>query len=203
MNRRLILTSIATFAAAPILLQRALAQNAPAAAGGSPPQLSTARQSHIKDTLAVGSLSLLLSRIAQPKVDHPLLKQFTGFEIAEQETIAGILKAIQTGAAPNGAVASPSDAEAMENLDTAGRSQVDKLRRMAAGPEFNRAYLLAEVDGHRRLLAIQQAYLKAPDDLDETNVAKLAQGMIKEHLALLDDLQGEDQRASTERGKLR
>ncbi len=39
----------------------------------------------------------MLSRIAQPKVNTPRLKEFTGFEIAEQETVANILKAIQTG----------------------------------------------------------------------------------------------------------
>ncbi len=43
--------------------------------------------------------------------------------------------------------------------------------------------------GHQKLLEIQEAYLKAPDDLDETNAAKLARGMIKEHLALLSDMQ--------------
>jgi hypothetical protein len=30
--------------------------------------------------------------------------------------------------------------------------------------------------------------LKSPDNLDETNVAKLARGMIKEHLALLTEI---------------
>ena len=60
---------------------------------------------------------------------------------------------------------------------------------MNAGWAFDREYLRAEIDGHNRLLEIQQAYLRAPDNLDETNVAKLAQGMIKEHLALLGDIQ--------------
>ncbi len=96
MDRRFILASIATFAAAPLLVRTALAQNAPSpapapAAGSSQrPQLSTARQNHIRDTLSVGSLSLMLSRIAQPKVNAPRLKQFIEFEIAEQETIASI-----------------------------------------------------------------------------------------------------------------
>ena len=120
---------------------------------------------------------------------HARLKQFAGFEIAEQETVANILKAIQTGAAPNGAIPSPSDAEVMQNLDDAGKSAVEKFRQMNAGWAFDREYLRAEIDGHNRLLEIQQAYLRAPDNLDETNVAKLAQGMIKEHLTLLGDMQ--------------
>ena len=136
----------------------------------------------------MGSLSLMLSRIAQPKVNTPRLKEFTGFEIAEQETVANILKAIQTGEAPNGAIPSPSDAEVMQNLDDAGKSPVEKLRQMNAGWAFDREYLRAEIDGHNRLLEIQQAYLRAPDNLDETNVAKLAETMIKEHLTLLGDV---------------
>jgi len=42
MNRRLLLTSIATLAASPVL-----AQTNPSAAAGSPPPLSAARQKHI------------------------------------------------------------------------------------------------------------------------------------------------------------
>ena len=189
MNRRLILTSLASFAAAPAFLGPALAQNAPAPAGGRM-QLSAARQTHIRDTMAAGSLSLLISRIAEPRVRTPMLKQFAGFEIAEQETIASILTAIQNGEAPNGAISSPSDAEATQNLDPAGRATVEKLRQMNASVAFDREYIRAQIDGHNRLLQIQQAYLRAPDDLDQTNVAKLAQGMIKEHLALLGDMRG-------------
>ena len=203
MNRRLVLASVAGFAT-PALLRRALAQNAPAPAGGRPPQLSAARETHIKDTLAVGSLSLMLSRIARPKVNTPRLLQFTEFEIAEQETVANILTAIRNGEAPSGAVPSPSDAEAMQAIDPAGRSQVEKFRQMGGGPAFDREYLRAEIDGHNRLLQIQQTYLRAPDDLDETNVAKLAQGMIKEHLTLLGDLQGTGgEHAEQTRGHLR
>ncbi len=203
MDRRVILTSIATFAAAPLLIRTALAQNAPAPAPASgadhPPQLSTARQNHIKDTTTVGSLSLMLSRIAQPKVSTPRLKQFIEFEIAEQETIASILKAIQNGEAPNAAIASPSDAEVMKNLDAAGQSAVEKLRQLS-GMALDREYLRAEIEGHNRLLTIQQAYLRAPDDLDETNVAKLAQAMIKEHLTLLGDMESGGERAERMRG---
>jgi hypothetical protein len=46
-----------------------------------------------------------------------------------------------------------------------------------------------QVEGHRKLLDIQEVYLKAHDNLDQTNVAKLAHGMIKEHLTLLADME--------------
>jgi len=95
---------------------------------------------------------------------------------------------IQTNAAPSGETPSPSDADLMQNLDDAGKASVEKLRALKAGPEFDRDYIRYEVEGHRKLLEIQEVYLKSPDNLDQTNVAKLAQGMIKEHLALLADI---------------
>jgi putative membrane protein len=151
--------------------------------------LSLARQKHIKDTTAVGSLSLMLSRIALPKVNYARLKQFVEFEIAEQETVANILKAIQTDAAPKGSIQAPTDAELMQNLDDAGKAAVQKLRDTRAGAAFDRDYMREEVEGYRKLLEIQEAYLKEPDDLEQTNVAKLARGMIKEHLTLLVDME--------------
>jgi putative membrane protein len=182
MNRRFLLASIATLSAGRVVAQ-SMSPPAPA-----PSAMSDAQQKHIRDTTAFGSLSLLLSRMAKSKVSHPLLKQFVEFEIAEQETVAGILKAIQTNAAPTGSTQAPSDADLMQNLDDAGKASVEKLRALRAGSEFDRNYIRYQVEGHRKLLDIQEAYLKAPDNLDETNVAKLARGMIKEHLTLLADL---------------
>ena len=182
MNRRFLIASIATLPASRVVAQ---AMNPPAPA---PSAGTDAQQKHLRDTMAVGSLSLLLSRIAQPKVTHPLLKQFAQFEIAEQETVADVLKAIQTNAAPKGMIQAPTEAELMQNLDNAGKASVEKLRAQPAGAQFDRDYIRYQVEGHRKLLEIQEVYLKSPDNLDQTNVAKLARGMIKEHLTLLADL---------------
>jgi putative membrane protein len=145
MNRRLLLASIAALPASRVLAQ-STSQPAPA------PSASTdARQKHIRDTTAYGSLSLLLSRMA---------KQFVDFEIAEQETVADALKAIQTNAAPTGLTPSPSNADLMQNLDDAGKASVEKLRALKARSEFDRDYIRYEVEGHRKPLDIQEVYLR-------------------------------------------
>jgi len=131
----------------------------------------------------------MLSRIALPKVNYSRLKQFADFEIADQETAADVLNAIKTSAAPSGTVPTPTDAEVMQNVDAAGKAAVEKLRGMSAGTALDREYIREEVEGHHKLLDIQEAYLKAPDNLDETNFAKLARTLIKEHLALLADME--------------
>lgn len=204
MERRLILSSLAALAATPVLAQSSPSTStgsgvpanpqtpapAPAMKVAPPLTVSNAAEAHMKDTLAAGSLSLVLSRIAEPKVKRPMLKQFAGFEIAEQETLADIFKGMKMpGAPPTGTVTAPTDAELMGNLDAAGKASVEKMRAMKAGPDFDKAYIKAEIDGHRKLLEIQEVFLAKPDTVDQTNVAKLARGMIKEHLMLLTDLE--------------
>jgi putative membrane protein len=193
MNRRLLLASIATAVASRVAAQTSAPQQAPAQTIAPPAPamggMSDAQRKHINDTMAVGSLSLVLSRIALPKADNALLKQFIEFEIAEQETVADILKTLRTNGTPTGSIEAPTDAELMRNLDETGKASVEKLRASRAGSEFDHAYIQYEVEGHRKLLDIQEVYLKVHDNLDQTNIAKLARGMIKEHLTLLTGVQ--------------
>jgi len=49
-----------------------------------------------------------------------------------------------------------------------------------------------QIDGHQKLLAIQERYLQGnPGNRESANVAKLARGQIKEHLTMLQDMQKE------------
>jgi hypothetical protein len=49
-----------------------------------------------------------------------------------------------------------------------------------------------QIDGHQKLLSIQEQYLKTNSGNREiTNLAKLARGQIQEHLALLGSIQQE------------
>ena len=193
MNRRVFLASIATVSASRVAAQTAAPQPSPAHTiappAPAPSGLSEAQRKHINDTIAVGSLSLILSRIALPKANNALLKQFVEFEIAEQETVADILNTLQTGGAPTGSIQAPTDAELSRNLDDAAKASVETLRSLSAGPKFDHDYIQYEVEGHRKLLDIQEVYLRVHDNLDQTNVAKLARGMIKEHLTLLAGVQ--------------
>ena len=200
MERRILLAGLLTGAAGATLASRsALAQTAtPAAPAPAPAMkmdmpmsgLSDAVKTHIKDTMTVGSLSLLVSRIAQAKLKHPMGKQFADFEVAEQDGIADILKGRMTpGIRPMGTIKAPTDAEAEGNLDAEGKAAVEKFRTLGDGPEFEKAYVQAQIDGHTKLLGIQEAYLKVADDETETAIAKLAQGRIQEHLVILGDIQ--------------
>ncbi len=199
MERRVLLAGLLTGTAGVTLAGAALAQSstAPAAspvpamkAGAPAAGLSDAAKAHIKDTMAAGSLSLMISRIAQKKLRHPMGRQFADFEAAEQDGIADVLRGRLTPAAkPAGTVTAPTDAEIESNLDDDGRAAMARFRDMAAGPEFEKAYVEAEIAGHRKLLAIQDAYLGVADDEAETAIAKLAKGRIQEHLVILGDIE--------------
>jgi putative membrane protein len=184
--RRTVVTGLATAVATPALAQNQMTHPP----GGE--ALGPAETQLIQQTVPIGSLSLALSRIAEPKVRTAKLREFTRFEIAEQETVADVLKSLQNPGAPvSGTIASPSDAEVESHLDPHGRETLEKMRSAGAGTEFDREYIDVQTDGHRRLLRIQGDYLKSGHSLDAVNFSKLASGMIKEHLQLLSDLKSE------------
>jgi putative membrane protein len=147
-----------------------------------------AEDKHMKQTAAVGSFSLLISRVALTKVQNPKVLEFVKFEVAEQNTISDIIKNMNKPAsAASGQVVPPTDEQAMAHLDPGMDAKIQQLKGLSGG-SFDKAYLQAEVEGHQRLLSIQEAYLSAGHDREELSLAKLAKGMIQEHLQLLNDL---------------
>ena len=103
-----------------------------------------------------------------------------GFEVAEQTAIAQALTSQQTPAA---VALDEKRAAALRNLQA------------ASGASFDKAYIVAQIDGHSELLGIQQAFLngKGQDTAsllasDTAHVATLAKAVIEMHLAMLKDL---------------
>lgn len=156
-----------------------------------PEKMGEAETKHAMETMKVGALSLATSRIAEKKDTGPMVAQFAMFEVAEQETIADVLKSMKMDeSAAKGTVAKPSDAEVMGMLDAEGKQMVEKLQALS-GKEFSKMYVMAQTEGHQKLLDIQEEYLKVGKNREHLNVTKLARGQIKEHLKLLADLKTE------------
>jgi putative membrane protein len=151
---------------------------------GVPAAMGKAETDHMQETMKVGSLSLATSRVAVQKASNTQVKQFAQFEVAEQETIAEVLKSMQGANITTGQGAAPN-AEAQANLDDKGKAILKKLQDAKAGAEFDKEYVKAQTDGHNELLKIQENYIKAGQVREQVNVAKLARGQIKEHLTLL------------------
>ncbi len=181
MNRRKMRTAVAATAALPVLISSTTAFAQIEKTTGD------AEKKHADETMKVGSLSLATSRIAVEKASDPIVKEFAKWEVAEQETIADILKSMEMDGKAEGALKPPSDSEVEAMLDAEGKSSLEKLKA-TSGVAFDKAYISAQLDGHKKLLAIQEDYLKVGQVREHLSVTKLARGQIKEHIDHLDML---------------
>jgi putative membrane protein len=189
LHRRTVMAVLAAAASSPALAQSRSDNNSLGT--------GSAEMQYVRQTMAIGSLSLAVSRIAEQKASFDKLKEFSRLETAEQETVADVLKSLESAGVVSGMVKPPAEAEVEQHLDQAGREILQKMRAQQAGAAFDHDYLQAQTDGHQKLLRIQEDYLRSGRDLDAVNVAKLARGMIKEHLQLLADINNEMAPATT------
>ena len=186
MHRRQFVTSLA-IGSAGLAATTVLARAAMPAKGM---EMGETEMKHATETMKVGSLSLATARIGLEKASDPMVKQFAEFETAEQETIADILMSIKMDPSEaQGALKKPTKAEVDAQLDATGKDTVSKLETASAGKAFDVEFVKGQLDGHKKLLTIQEDYLKAGRNREHLDVAKLARGQIKEHIALLENIQ--------------
>jgi putative membrane protein len=201
--RRLTLSAVALAFTMPCIALPAAAQNASGSASEQNPSSSASEKTgnkaaamgeaeakHAADTTTVGLLALQTSQIALKKAQNPKVKEFAQLEVAEQETIADVLKSMRDQSTPaSGQVKAPTADTVQSNLDAKGKAMVEKLQKAEAGAAFDREYVQGQIEGHQQLLEIQEAYLKTGKDRENLNVTKLMRGQIQEHLTLLQDMQ--------------
>lgn len=181
--RRTILAALAAMAVTSSFAQQA--DRMPGVAAGPD-------QEYVRQSLAASSLSLAASRLAEQKAQTDDLKEFALLEEGEQETLMDVLKSlsVQNASLIDRSIRRPGDAEVEQNLDQHGREVLERLRADPSGPEFDRAYMGTLADGHLELLRIQETYLDSgQSNANLISVAKLARGMIKEHLQFLADIE--------------
>lgn len=186
MDRRHLLGALgAALVAMPALAQTMAPPSAAPSQPDSQHQMGEAESRHLQQTMMLGSTTLEASRIAKEKAQNADVKQFAEFEVAEQETISEILRAMPMQG--TGASAPPPAPQ----TDAKSREMIQKLQSTGAGRTFDREYVQGQIDGHRQLLAVQEDYLKAGRNREHVAIAKLARGQIKEHLTLLEGIQKE------------
>jgi putative membrane protein len=166
------------------------------ASGGSPTaadgqQQSQADRQHVTQTLAAGTVSLQSSNFAITKAQNPRVKRFAEFEIGEQNTLADVLHSFAepSTTASTGAKQAAATAPVLSQQASA---MMERLSRAQAGPAFDRDYVAGQIQGHGELLAIQERYLQsASTNRELIAIAQMARNSIREHLALLQQIQGE------------
>src|SRR3954454_15088667 len=154
-------------------------------ANSGAPGLGQAEQQWLQQTMMVGSVALQTSEIALQKAQDAEVKQFAKFEADEQKGLAEVLRSMLEPAgtaSPQGGAGAPDQKHA---------AMIQKLQQAKAGDAFDKEYVKGQLDGHRELLQIQESFLQArPQSREAMNVAKLAAGRIREHIEMLEDLQG-------------
>jgi putative membrane protein len=213
MDRRIVLAGLAAaVVATPVLAQQSGGSSSStmpsgtAASGSSmnqgamrAGQMGQADMQHMTDTMRLGMVAMETSRIALTKAQNDDLKMFAQFEVQEQQTVSEILRSMMdpSATAATGAqnsTASQSNTSMASNMgnmqmDAQGREMVQKLQQ-ASGAEFDRMYLQGQIQGHRDLLQVQERYLQSnSQSRDHMNIAKMARTQIREHIALLEDMQ--------------
>ena len=203
MDRRIVLAGLAAAITAPALAQTSGSPSTrqPGAAAGSTggasgasrmggQQMTQADMQHMQQTMQLGLVALETSRIAQQKAQNADLKRFATFEVQEQTTLSEVLHSMMEPAATSATgAASGTSAPAMQ-MDAQSREMIQRLQNTQPGEAFDRQYLQGQMEGHSALLQVQTQYLQSnPQNREHVNVAKLARGVITEHIALLEEIQ--------------
>ncbi|MPR11240.1 DUF4142 domain-containing protein [Microvirga tunisiensis] len=203
MDRRIVLAGLAAAITAPALAQTSGSPSTrqPGAAAGSTggasgasrmggQPMTQADMQHMQQTMQLGMVALETSRIAQQKAQNADLKRFATFEVQEQTTLSEVLHSMMEPAATSATgAASGTSASAMQ-MDAQSREMIQRLQNTQAGEAFDRQYLQGQMEGHSGLLQVQTQYLQSnPQNREHVNVAKMARGMITEHIALLEEIQ--------------
>jgi len=199
MDRRTLLGGLAAaLVVAPALAQTSGSSSTmPSGSSGSMPmnqmggQMSQADMQHMQQTMQLGMVALESSRMAMNKLRNDDLKRFANFEVQEQTTLSEVLRSMMDpgATAATGSASSQSGQPAMQ-MDSSARDMMQKMQNQQAGAEFDKMYLEAQLQGHRDLLQVQERYLQSnPQNREHMNVAKMARGHIREHIAMLEEMQ--------------
>jgi putative membrane protein len=127
-------------------------------------------------TLMLGSLALQSSQLASQRATLAKVKQFAGFETAEQVAMAQVL--------------TDAPAPKVAELDSTHAAQLQTLTKLPTGRDFDEQYVTLQLQGHRELLDVQNEFLQAQPSMssDVVHIAMLARTTIQMHLVLLEEL---------------
>jgi putative membrane protein len=130
---------------------------------------------YLAKTLMGGTLAKQTSQLALERATNPRVKQFAGFEIAEQTALAQVLTDTENPPPV------PLDADHMAELRTL---------QAQSGSAFDRAYILGQMTQHQALLLTQQGYLENTNrSTDTQHIAVLARMSVQQHLVMLREIQ--------------
>jgi putative membrane protein len=127
-------------------------------------------------------LSLLTNQIAAQKASNKNAKEFAGFELTEAIAVTTVLKDLGTYVPP---------------MDAKAKATLEKIKSTPAGPDFDKAYIQAQLENHEFLRDLAQNYYlssgKHPGMAENQgrHLATLSLAVFKEHVAITTRILGE------------
>lgn len=126
-------------------------------------------------------LSLATSQIAASKASNKNAKEFAGFELTEAIAVTGVLKDLGTPVPP---------------MDAKAKATLAKIKNTPAGPEFDKAYISAQLENHEFLRDLAASYiskgkLAGAAENQGRHLATLSLAVFKEHVAITKRILGE------------
>ena len=177
MNRRFALIGL-SIAAVPLFAVPGIRLAGAQTAGTAPPTVGPLDYAQYRArTLMAGTAARQSSEIALQRATNPRVKQFAGFEAAEQLTMAQILTNTHN---PPPVL-----------LDSTHAAMVQTIEGAPSGAGFDRAYVQGQIQGHQELLAIHNGFLNNQTAMTAEGVhaAMLGRTAIMMHLTMLQDLE--------------
>ncbi len=121
-------------------------------------------------------LSLVTSKIAVGRATKADAKEFAGFELTEAIAVTTVLKELGTP---------------VPTMTAKAKATLAKIKNAPTGPEFDKAYIMAQLQNHEELRDLTQAYLGHPapprSDMAESqgrHLATLSLAVFKEHVMI-------------------
>jgi predicted outer membrane protein len=119
-------------------------------------------------------LSLITSQIAATKATNKNAKEFAGFELTEAIAVTSVLKDLTTPVPP---------------MDAKAKATLAKIKNTPAGPEFDKAYIAAQLENHEFLRDLAANYLSkgklaGAAENQGRHLATLSLAVFKEHVAI-------------------
>ena len=171
------LAAIETFAGTPALAADAMDVSKP----GMPKPVPTEELFRL-GVFGPAALSLMSSKLAVDKATQANAKEFAGFELTEAIAVTTVLKQLNT----------PEPTP-----DAKAKQTMQMLTDAAQGPEFDKAYISAQLENHEFLRDHAEAFLKdgahkGDAATEQTkHIAELALATFKEHVAICTRIKGE------------
>jgi len=165
MNRRHAVIALAGAVPLALVSTRSKAQSVP------PLDAAT----YVQQTLQVGTLAKLSSQLALTQSSNLGVRKFAKSEILEQTAVA---QSLNNNFNPPPAPLTPDQQQILASL------------AQLSGPDFDAAYINAQIAGHEELLLFQQGLLEVdtnPAD-DLVHIALIGTAFIETHLVLLHAL---------------